>query len=44
MLIWKPTLYDDMGLTAVGASGALTKQTSISVVQPSSPRPDARAQ
>jgi Glycosyl hydrolase family 26 len=37
VLIWKPTLYDDMGLTAAGASGALTKQTSINIVQPASP-------
>jgi hypothetical protein len=37
VLIWKPTLYDDMGLTALGANGALTKQTSINIVAPASP-------
>ncbi len=37
VLIWKATLYDDMGLTAQGANGALTKQTSINVVDPTSP-------
>ncbi len=35
-LIWKATLYDDMGLTAVGANG-ITRSASISIVNPAHP-------